>query len=193
MWETVLTSLVAGFSSFTWQAAVLILAGGVLLYLAIAKNIEPLLLVPIGFGVILGNLPLSGMAASDKGRPLPLQLRQDQACECGCIVRDKKTGDRNRCRDAARHDRRTVNGRQPLPCQKEELLKALRVVAEGMRDVDVVGAEGFAAKGLFASDNGFSHGHLRLRVREARGHIDDGFLRVLDHHLHLVPLGNLRR
>jgi carboxybiotin decarboxylase len=67
MWETVLTSLVAGFSSFTWQAAVLILAGGVLLYLAIAKNIEPLLLIPIGFGVILGNLPLSGMAASDSG------------------------------------------------------------------------------------------------------------------------------
>ena len=38
-----------------------------LLYLAIAQNIEPLLLVPIGFGVILGNLPLSGMSASDEG------------------------------------------------------------------------------------------------------------------------------
>ncbi len=67
MWETVLTSLIAGFSGFTWQAAVLIVVGGGLLYLAVAKNIEPLLLIPIGFGVILGNLPLSGMSASDEG------------------------------------------------------------------------------------------------------------------------------
>lgn len=67
MWETVLNSLVAGFTNLTWQSAVLILVGGALLFLAIAKNIEPLLLVPIGFGVILGNLPLSGLAASFEG------------------------------------------------------------------------------------------------------------------------------
>lgn len=35
--------------------------GGVLLYLGIAKNMEPLLLVPIGFGVILVNLPMGGL------------------------------------------------------------------------------------------------------------------------------------
>ncbi len=67
MWETVLNSLVAGFTNLTWQSTVLIIVGGVLLFLAIAKNIEPLLLVPIGFGVILGNLPLSGLAASSEG------------------------------------------------------------------------------------------------------------------------------
>lgn len=67
MWETVLNSLIAGFTNLTWQSAVLLLVGGVLLFLAIAKNIEPLLLVPIGFGVILGNLPLSGLAASYEG------------------------------------------------------------------------------------------------------------------------------
>jgi sodium ion-translocating decarboxylase beta subunit len=67
MWETVLTSLGAGFASITWQGAVLLVVGAGLLYLAIARNIEPLLLVPIGFGVILGNLPLSGMSASDEG------------------------------------------------------------------------------------------------------------------------------
>jgi sodium ion-translocating decarboxylase beta subunit len=67
MWETVLTSLGAGFANITWQGAVLLVVGAGLLYLAIARNIEPLLLIPIGFGVILGNLPLSGMSASDEG------------------------------------------------------------------------------------------------------------------------------
>ena len=35
--------------------------GGILLYLAIKKNIEPVLLLPIGLGVILGNIPFSGV------------------------------------------------------------------------------------------------------------------------------------
>jgi sodium ion-translocating decarboxylase beta subunit len=67
MWETVLNSLVSGFTNLTWQSTVLIVVGGVLLFLAIAKNIEPLLLIPIGFGVILGNLPLSGLSTSSEG------------------------------------------------------------------------------------------------------------------------------
>ncbi len=67
MWETVLTSLGAGFTAMTWQAAVLLAIGLGLLYLAIARGIEPLLLIPIGSGVILGNLPLCGMSASTPG------------------------------------------------------------------------------------------------------------------------------
>jgi oxaloacetate decarboxylase beta subunit len=66
-WTDVLSALVTGFSHLTWQSAFLILLGCVLLYLAIARNVEPLLLIPIGFGVILGNLPLAGLAASDEG------------------------------------------------------------------------------------------------------------------------------
>jgi len=67
MWNVVLSSLVSGFTHLTWQSSFLILLGCVLLYLAIAKGFEPLLLIPIGFGVILGNLPLAGLAASDEG------------------------------------------------------------------------------------------------------------------------------
>jgi oxaloacetate decarboxylase beta subunit len=67
MWDKVFEALTVGFANLTWQSAVLIVVGGVLLYLAIAKSIEPLLLVPIGFGVILGNLPMSGLSASDEG------------------------------------------------------------------------------------------------------------------------------
>ncbi len=67
MWSTILSSLVVGFTHLTWQSGLLILLGCLLLYLAVAKGIEPLLLVPIGFGVILGNLPEAHMAASYEG------------------------------------------------------------------------------------------------------------------------------
>ncbi len=46
----------------TWKAAIMMIAGGVLIYLAIAKDYEPVLLLPIGFGAVLTNLPLTGIA-----------------------------------------------------------------------------------------------------------------------------------
>ncbi|MBY6064729.1 sodium ion-translocating decarboxylase subunit beta [Pseudidiomarina sediminum] len=49
-------------SAFTWQQAVMMAVGLVLLYLAIKKKFEPLLLLPIGFGAILANIPLAGLA-----------------------------------------------------------------------------------------------------------------------------------
>ena len=44
----------------SWQQIVMWIIGGVLIYLAIKKEMEPTLLLPIGFGAILVNLPLSG-------------------------------------------------------------------------------------------------------------------------------------
>lgn len=52
-------NLFIGFLSFTWQQAVMILVGSALIYLAIKKEYEPMLLLPIGFGAILTNIPLS--------------------------------------------------------------------------------------------------------------------------------------
>jgi len=49
----------------TWQKVVMMVVGGVLIYLAIAKNYEPVLLLPIGFGSILTNLPLTGISGPD--------------------------------------------------------------------------------------------------------------------------------
>ena len=46
----------------TWQMVVMMIVGGVLIYLAVAKEYEPVLLLPIGFGCILTNLPLTGIA-----------------------------------------------------------------------------------------------------------------------------------
>ncbi len=48
--------------ALTWQMVVMIGIGGVLIYLAIAKDYEPVLLLPIGFGAILTNLPLTGIS-----------------------------------------------------------------------------------------------------------------------------------
>jgi oxaloacetate decarboxylase beta subunit len=46
-----------GFANFTWQHGVMILIGIIFIYLAIKKDWEPLLLIPIGFGMIIGNIP----------------------------------------------------------------------------------------------------------------------------------------
>ena len=51
--------LFVGLLSITWQQMVMIAIGGTLIYLAIAKEYEPTLLLPIGFGAILANIPLS--------------------------------------------------------------------------------------------------------------------------------------
>ncbi len=50
-----------GFASFYWGNGVMLAVGAVFLYLGIAKKMEPLLLVPIGFGVVLVNLPIGGL------------------------------------------------------------------------------------------------------------------------------------
>ena len=50
-----------GLLSITWQQLVMYAVGGVLIWLAIEKDFEPALLMPMGFGAILVNLPLSGV------------------------------------------------------------------------------------------------------------------------------------
>lgn len=47
-----------GLVNFDWKNLVMIIIGFVFLYLAIVKDFEPLLLLPIGFGILIGNIPL---------------------------------------------------------------------------------------------------------------------------------------
>jgi carboxybiotin decarboxylase len=56
LWQT------TGLANLTWGQSSMIGIGGLLLYLAIVKEFEPLLLVPIGFGAILSNIPVAGIA-----------------------------------------------------------------------------------------------------------------------------------
>ncbi len=53
--------LIDGILMITWQQLLMICIGGLLIYLAINKGLEPALLLPMGFGAILVNIPLSGV------------------------------------------------------------------------------------------------------------------------------------
>jgi oxaloacetate decarboxylase beta subunit len=59
----ILPELLRGISSFTWGNAVMIAAALFLIFLAVYREIEPVLLLPIGFGCLLANIPLGGMSA----------------------------------------------------------------------------------------------------------------------------------
>ncbi len=54
-----------GIANFTFAQVVMIGVGSLLIYLAIAKGFEPLLLIPIGFGGILANIPVADIAGPD--------------------------------------------------------------------------------------------------------------------------------
>lgn len=56
-----------GLLSITWQQAVMYVVGAVLIWLAIKKEYEPTLLLPMGFGAILVNLPSSGVLNQTQG------------------------------------------------------------------------------------------------------------------------------
>ncbi len=53
--------LYQGIAQITWQQIFMWIIGGTLIYLAIAKELEPALLLPMGFGAILVNIPMSGV------------------------------------------------------------------------------------------------------------------------------------
>ena len=60
----------SGFAALSWREVVMLIVSCVLLYLAIEKKFEPLLLLPIAFGMLLANLPEAGLmydATADGG------------------------------------------------------------------------------------------------------------------------------
>lgn len=57
--------LMQSVSAMSWKQIVMWIVGGVLIYLAIKKDMEPTLLLPMGFGAILVNLPLSGAVGEE--------------------------------------------------------------------------------------------------------------------------------
>ncbi len=57
----------SGVANLVWGNLVMFVIAGILIYLAITKEYEPLLLIPIGFGAILANLPLADLASEGEG------------------------------------------------------------------------------------------------------------------------------
>jgi oxaloacetate decarboxylase beta subunit len=62
---TLVTRLAVGVGAVTWQSVAMLAIAGVLLALAVVKDYEPLLLVPIGAGCLLANLPLSPLVGEE--------------------------------------------------------------------------------------------------------------------------------
>ena len=56
-----------GFYNATWQHFVMLAVGLFFIWLAIKKNFEPMLLVPIGFGMLIGNIPFNTTAGLEVG------------------------------------------------------------------------------------------------------------------------------
>lgn len=54
-----------GIANLSWGQALMMVVGALLVYLAIVRKFEPLLLLPIGFGAILSNIPVAGIAGDD--------------------------------------------------------------------------------------------------------------------------------
>ena len=57
----------SGFANISWQQAVMLIVSCVLLYLAIVKQFEPLLLLPIAFGMLLANIPVAALNSHSEG------------------------------------------------------------------------------------------------------------------------------
>ncbi|MGV6826705.1 MAG: sodium ion-translocating decarboxylase subunit beta, partial [bacterium] len=54
-----------GIANLGWGQVLMMAVGAALIYLAINRKFEPLLLLPIGFGAILSNIPLAGIGGPD--------------------------------------------------------------------------------------------------------------------------------
>lgn len=63
--DLLITELLKGLGHFTLGNAVMLAVGGILIALAVIKEYEPVLLLPIGFGCILANIPLTGMTTEN--------------------------------------------------------------------------------------------------------------------------------
>ena len=64
-WSILIQELTKGLTSIELGNVVMMIVGGVLIYLAIAKEYEPVLLLPIGVGAVLANIPLTGMGIGE--------------------------------------------------------------------------------------------------------------------------------
>ena len=72
MWQFITENLnefltYTGFANATAGNLIMIVVGAIFIYLAIKKDFEPLLLVPIGLGIILGNIPFRADAGLEIG------------------------------------------------------------------------------------------------------------------------------
>ena len=84
--------LLDGILAVTWQQCVMYVIGALLIYLAIKKDYEPSLLLPMGFGAILVNLPMSGVL-----NQMVAGVGESQGIISGSLRRRSRRARRCRC------------------------------------------------------------------------------------------------
>ncbi len=91
-----------GLQYFYWGNGLMVLIGVALIYLGISKKMEPLLLIPIGFGILLINLPLGGLMdyelqikspAEVPGRVISIQIDEGAKVREGDVIFQLDSGD----------------------------------------------------------------------------------------------------
>jgi len=91
-----------GFQHFYWGNGLMLLIGVALIYLGISKKMEPLLLIPIGFGILLVNLPLGGLMdyelqitsqAEMPGRVISIEVDEGAKISEGDIILQLDSGE----------------------------------------------------------------------------------------------------
>ena len=76
LWASSGLAQICNFENGGWKNLIMIAFAGVLLYLAIRKQFEPLLLLPIAFGMLLVNLPLGGVMDPQKNSLVPFSVEE---------------------------------------------------------------------------------------------------------------------
>ncbi len=76
LWASSGLAQICNFENGGWKNLIMIAIAGVLLYLAIRKQFEPLLLLPIAFGMLLVNLPLGGVMDPQKNSLVPFSAEE---------------------------------------------------------------------------------------------------------------------
>ncbi len=76
LWASSGLAQICNFENGGWKNLIMIAIAGVLLYLAIRKQFEPLLLLPIAFGMLLVNLPLGGVMDPQKNSLVPFSVEE---------------------------------------------------------------------------------------------------------------------
>ena len=79
LWTSSGLAQICNFENGGWKNLIMIAIAGVLLYLAIRKQFEPLLLLPIAFGMLLVNLPLGGVMDPQKNSLVPFSAEETTA------------------------------------------------------------------------------------------------------------------
>ncbi len=79
LWQSSGLAQLFNFENGGWKCLIMIAIACVLLYLAIKKQFEPLLLLPIAFGMLLVNLPLGGVMDPQRNSLVPLSVEETQS------------------------------------------------------------------------------------------------------------------